>query len=103
MFRHNSFLLKKETVDEFEVLLIALLSVVPLINVSNTGIERAALSATLVVLTLIFCRNIQVLGKRMRFIFFLLECCFNRYNCMPSRRFWKCSYGDEPYFGGDDI
>ena len=73
MFQHNKLLLTKENICGFEVVLLAFLSVVPLINISNTGIEQLALSVTLVVLLLMFFQNIRVIGKRLRFLIIYLN------------------------------
>ena len=73
MFQHNKILLTKENICGFEVVLLAFLSVVPLINISNTGIEQLALSVTLVVLLLMFFQNIRVIGKRLRFLIIYLN------------------------------
>ena len=40
-------LITKENICGFEIALLAFLSVLPLINISNTGIEQLALSITL--------------------------------------------------------
>lgn len=66
-------LITKENICGFEIALLAFLSVLPLINISNTGIEQLALSITLGVLLLMFLQNIRVLGKRLRFLIIYLN------------------------------
>lgn len=73
MFQHNRLILTKESVKNFELLLIALISMVPLIDISNTEIEHLTLSITLVLLLLMFFQNIQVLGKRWRLLIVYLN------------------------------
>lgn len=71
---HNrSFLLAKKDIINLELLLITALSLTPLINISNTVIEQVVLCATLVLLVLLFFQNIQIIGKRMRFMIIYLN------------------------------
>lgn len=69
----GSFFLAKRSIINFELLLIAVLSLTPLINISNTVIEQAALCTTLVLLVLLIFQNIRVIGKRIRLIIIYLN------------------------------
>lgn len=73
MVRLKRLLTPNENIIHFEVLLIALLSVIPFINISNTGIEKLTLCITFVLLLLLFFQNIRVIGERWHFLVICLN------------------------------
>ncbi len=73
MFRSSRLLVTKESISNFEILLIAVISIMPLVNVSNTGIEQVALGITLVLLILIFFQNINISRRRIHFMIIYLN------------------------------